>query len=194
MTSSNVTLVSAVSALPKGLTIAQSLRLRKELKGKLATLQSRLSGCVSHKESEKPVYDFSEVLVQRDTVELQLVALEAAVAAANATTLIEFEGSKVPLTFAVHYLQQLKGRLAWIPTLPSREGVEREMESRWDEDKSRSVTTHREVKWVCHLPIKARDEEVERLQQQFSSLNDQVERLNHTTVIVLAPASLQTGL
>lgn len=163
------------------LTISQGLRQAKKLKGQLAELQNRAFTSVSYKASQKPAFDFADTLAKLESVRAELVSLETRIALANARATVQCDGADVPLVQAVRQLQELKGSIAWLKTLPSRAQTDT-TEDEWDftDDGKR---TKLPVPWKCDLPEADRAAKAEALQAKFDALNDAVERANHTTVL-----------
>lgn len=162
-------------------TISQGLRHLKKLKGQLAELQTRAIASVSYKEGESPAFSFNETMDKMDLIRMELVDLESSIAVANATTTISFEGSDMILKKAVRMLQEMRGQIAWLRTLPSRAQpsmVQKDFE--YNEDMKRIPTS---TTWKCDLPEAARAAKVDALQNRFDTLNGIVESANHITVI-----------
>lgn len=163
------------------LTISQGLRQASKLKGQLAELQTRASAAVTYKASAKPAFDFGATVEKLESVRAELTQLETRIALANAKATVTFDGAEMPLTQAVRTLQELKGTIAWIKTVPSRAQAETtEEEWTYDDDMKRVKTV---VTWKCDLPEAARAERAEALQAKFDALNDLVEQVNHVTTI-----------
>lgn len=153
--------------------------MTSKLKGQIAELQLRASTCVSHKASARPAFDFAETMSKMESARRDLVLLETRIALANARATVKFEGSVIPLVQAVRQLQELKGTIAWVKTVPSRAQAETtEDEFDYDDDMKR---VKRSVTWKCGLPEADRAKKVEELQSKFDVLNDAVEQANHVT-------------
>ena len=165
------------------LTIAQSLRRIKKCKGRIAELKSRAMQSVSYAADKKPTFDFKVMREELAAAKEELVGLESAVAVANATTSVSFEGKEMRLAEAIRRLQELKDEMSWLPQLHIQEGVERVPEVEWDPEKERQIRVTREVKWQTGLPELERVKEIEGLRDKFERLNDLVETANHRTEV-----------
>lgn len=169
-------------------TVSQALRRVKKLKGRMGELQRRAESVVSHETTKKPDFDFAALRSQVAAARDELVGLKAAVAVANATTKVQFDGKELTVAAAVLRLQEFKAELAWLPTLQFRAGVEKTTEMDYD-DAGRPVRRAREVTYVSALTEPQRVAEVERLRDCFERLNDAVERSNHVTPVDLKESS-----
>jgi len=101
-------------------------------------------------------------------------------ATANPTTNLEDKTYRITLAHAVKILQELKGQIAWLKSLPclANESVTT-TDSQWDDDNSKYVK--QQITTLCSLPEADRAEMVDNLQDEFDSLNGAVEALNQTT-------------
>jgi len=160
------------------LTISQALRNAARLKGKLAEYRTRAAASVTYREDSKPAYDFTSMVAKAESAKNELVALESRVAITNALTHVEHGGKQITLVQAVKILQELKGELAWLKTLPVRAaGTTQENEVVYMDDEH--VT--QKVPMVCDLPEAQRADRVDEVQAAFDALNDLVEKKNHET-------------
>jgi hypothetical protein len=114
-----------------------------------------------------------------------LVTFEAALRRANSLTTVSLAGGKtITLSEATCRLQELKGRIAWLKTLPSQAQNKRFVDSvEYDTlaEKPHKVTTT----YVCPFPEAMRSSAIRSAQEAFDSLNDLVETANHQTVVEL---------
>jgi hypothetical protein len=165
------------------LTISQSLRRIKRVKGKIAEYKTRAVQSVSHVKDKKPTFDFKAVREQLAAAKEELIGLESAVAVANAARTVTFEGREMRLAEAIRRLQELKDEMSWLPQLNLREGVERTSEFEWDESKGVQVRVVREITHVSHLSEVERVAELDMLRDRFEALNGLVESANHTTTV-----------
>ncbi|MCX6782280.1 MAG: hypothetical protein NTW66_04155 [Candidatus Magasanikbacteria bacterium] len=166
--------------------ISQALRRVKQLKGRMAELSLRAAGSVSHTKDEAPAFDFTVTRAEIASVRGELVALEAAVAVANATTAIEFEGKTLTLAAAIRQLQEYKAEMAWLSQLRLQSGTFVSREAEYDEATGRHVTRKVETTFVSHLSEQARVAEIDQLRERFAALNDLVESANHRTSVTLS--------
>lgn len=165
------------------LTIAQSLRRIKKCKGRIAELKTRAMQSVSFTDDKKPTFDFKATREELAAAKEELIGLESAVAVANATTSVAFEGKELTLAQAIRRLQELKDEMSWLPQLCIREGVERTSDVEWDPEKDRQVRVTREVRWQTSLTELERVAEIDKLRDMFERLNDLVETANHRTEV-----------
>ncbi len=98
-------------------TISQGLRRVKLLKGQMAEFGSRAAACVSYEESQKPVWVFGETREKLRTTRELLVTLEAAIARANASAIVEIDEKRMTIAEAVRRLQETKAEIAWLQGL-----------------------------------------------------------------------------
>jgi hypothetical protein len=172
-------------------TIAQTLRTVKRLKGKLGELSQRASSSVSHEAGKQPHFEFDATRKELENIREELVLSEAAVAEANATTRITFEGRTMTLAEAIRRLQEIKSEIAWVTGLNLHEGTEHVQAGfDWDEMSHRRTPQTREVTYVTHLKETDRADQIDALRNRFERLNDAVETANHrTTVPILQKGS-----
>jgi hypothetical protein len=168
------------------MSISQAIRKVKDLKGRIAKHQQNAVGAVSYAVKEPPAYAFRAELEMVDTLGKELVRIQTAIAVANATTQVEWQGQKVRLAWAVRRLEEIKGRIAWYAGLHVHAQAESTVES-WDYqdvgDKVERVKTEKKMK--CDLPQVERDKVAAGLQDEFNKLNDVVETINHRTSVSL---------
>jgi hypothetical protein len=169
-------------------TISQTLRRVAKLKGKMAELQARAAGAVTHKYGDDPAFSFTDTMVELDATRRELMNLQVAVAITNARTFTNYINPVNPansftLTGAIAYLQELKGQITWLRTLAVRAQKSTQEETREFDDETtryKKIT----VQWLCDLPEAERAKRIDALQNEFDSLNDAVERINHSTQLV----------
>ncbi len=165
------------------MTISQALRHVARLKGKLAEYKVRAAASVSYKKDEKPAYQFSSMMEKIASAREELIVLESRIALTNATTRLDFGGSKLTLTQAIKTLQEHKDELAWLKTLVVRSGQDtKESELRYTGAGHQTVDVH----FACDFPEAKRSERSDEVQAKFDALNDHVERKNHETPLVAA--------
>lgn len=167
----------------KTMTIAQSLRRIKSLKGKLAELTPRANASVSYESKTKPVFDFKATRVELASVREQLVTLEAAVAKANAITTVKYDGKEMTIAEAIRRLQEFKSEMSWLPQLVLRDGTFVSYENDYDENTGRSVRRKVETVFISDLKEVERVAELQKLRDAFEALNDAVESANHRTSV-----------
>jgi hypothetical protein len=166
------------------MTISQALRRMKKLKGQIAEHLDRATRAVSYAEKSPPAFDFAKCMEAAGAVRAELVALDAAVAVANATTELEFDGARMPLVQAVKTLQELKGQITWVKALPVQAQAEIVVETtEYAEVNGDYKHVRVEKKHMCALPEAKRAELTASLQDRFDRLNDAVETKNHRAAI-----------
>lgn len=174
------------------MTIAQALRRVKKLKGLMNELSARAASVVSYDRDHKPAFDFKATRAEIDRVRDELVMLEAAVAKANGSTNVEFEGKTTTLAEAIRRLQEFKAEMSWLSELSLREGTTRVPEQEWNDAAGRLVAKYRDVVHISDLKETERVAELAKLRDRFEALNDAVETANHRTAVELrtpAPAA-----
>lgn len=161
--------------------IAQGLRRIKQLKGQMAELTARAASVVSYQQDKEPDFKFDDVRGEIVTVREELIGLEAAVARANATTIIEVDGKRMTIAEAIRRLQEAKAEKAWLAGLRLRYGTEETSKVDYDTETGRPVRRKETVVWVSRLTEPNRVELQRQLQDRFDRVNDAVETANHRT-------------
>ncbi len=171
------------------LTISQAIRKVNDIKGRLAKNHANASSSVLYLVKEQPAYSFKTELESAENHGRELLRLPTAIAVANATTHLEWEGKKIRLAYAVRRLEELKGQIKWYETLVVS-AQSKKVDETYDymvvagsNDGPQRVKIERE--WKCELPEADRAKLVQKLQDEFNRLNDQVETVNHRTSILL---------
>lgn len=169
------------------MTISQAIRKVKDLKGRIAKHQGYAASSVHYEVKNPPAYDFAAELRTVETMNVELLKLQTAIAVANATTSVEWNGGKVKLTWAIKRLEEIKGSIKWYETLGVTSQTDSVTES-WEYQNDASGTLQRvriEKPIKCDLPEAKRNETVQKLQDEFNRLNDVVETINHRTSVSL---------
>ncbi len=183
----------------KKLTISQALRRRKQLKGSIAVFTSRLDEALTYDGKSPPTFSFEDSNRGLLDSRSELIALEDAVARANANTTIMFQNSPVALTWVLRVLSEVKGEIRRFEQYEHRALLnEREVREEIDEpipgqvitttlldgSTNRSFVTRKVTKVkFSSITERERADKVESLKREFDSLNDLLETANHTTVI-----------
>lgn len=178
------------------MTISQALREIADLKGKIKDWTDRLQDAVFFFNEDPAAFQLSQVRESRNALVERMVALSTAVAVANATATIDWQGKRVPLALAVRTLSELKGVIAHVKGLSVRNaesGID--VDKDWDyDDNGKRFLNKTEKPWSCGLPTAKKAELVEQLQDRYNKLNDAVETANGKTpigeVVGLSDASL----
>lgn len=167
------------------MTISQAIREVANLKGKIKDWTSRMQDAVFFLDENPAAFQFSQVREARNQCVERMVALSTAISVANATTVIDFQGKKIPLALAIRTLSEIKGLIDHVKTLPVRnqeKGVDVEKDYEYGED-GRRHPTRTEKPWTCTLPTAKKVELIDQLQARFNKLNDVVEATNGKTLI-----------
>lgn len=174
------------------LTISQALRYAAKLKNQVAEYRQRAVSSVSHQVDQPTAFDFDEVFGAVQQTSFDLSRVKAAIAETNAVTKITFKSLLFPvssgertisLTEAVAYLQEIKGLIAWIKTLPTQAAERITSTSRvFDFEADKYI--NKEVVTLCHLPEASRANTIEALQDEFDLVNGLVESKNQTTYLI----------
>ncbi len=168
------------------LTISQAIRKVNDIKGRLAKNQANASSSVLYLIKDPPAYSFKTELESAENHGRELLRLQTAIAVANAKTHVEFDGKKVLLAYAVRRLEEIKGQIKWYGELVvsnQAKKVDETMDYAEVNGIMQRVKVERE--WKCELPEADRAKIVQKLQDEFNRLNDQVETVNHRTSISL---------
>lgn len=163
-----------------GTTIAQALRHAKKLKGRIDEARGRAAASVSFFVDSPPAFPFEEQATRAEDASRELAELQGRLAVANATHTIDIDGKRVTLSHAVRILQALKGQIAWLRELATKNAAQ---------------TVHAEVVYTgaghqtvarqveCRLPEAAKAAIVDSLQERFDLINALVEAQNQTVTI-----------
>lgn len=164
--------------------ISQALRYASKLKNQIADARNRALSSMNHKEEEATAFSFSEMLAKADSLSSELAALQGKLASVNALNVVEYKGKPITLSHAVRALQELKGRIAWLKSLPSKQ-TERTVstDKLWDDVSDKYVT--QTVTTLCHLPESKRSEMTDALQEEFDFLNGAVESANQVVKLTI---------
>lgn len=167
------------------MTISQALRRINKLQGEVAVWRGRAEKSLTYYEPEKPAFEFDDCMRKLNDINMEMLQLQTAVAFANATTNLEFDGRTVPLAGAVRSLQELRGQIKWLrelTTFPQERTTTTEVAYVVGTDgdmKRANVTKIR----VCELAEADQAAAVDKAQASFDFLNDLVERMNQQTQI-----------
>jgi hypothetical protein len=146
--------------------LTKALKLKNQLAGEVAELKDRLAKQNSRAVTVPFDYDASEVLAAlREKID-RLVAVKAAIAAAN-----------VAQYARIFRLAELKGLVATLKALDVRHGVFKEGGS--------FARADYEVEYVAQLKKAAVDTLVAELDAEISTLQDELDEFNHTASVEL---------
>lgn len=159
------------------MTISQALRKMAKLKADVAAWRARASAAVTFQEDSPPAYTFADCMEKAVLAQADLSSLKSLVAVKNATT--EVEGKS--LAFCLVLLQEMKGTLEWLKSLPVRAQPKTVTESRDYDDEGKVFT--KKTQFICQMTEADRDAKVAEIQAQFDALNDAVETTNGRTLL-----------
>ena len=171
------------------LTISQGLRYAAKLKNQVAELRQRALASVTYEAGQPTAFDFDEVFGASQQVCFDLATLKARIAETNANIAISFKSNltardkTISLAEAITYLQEIKGMIAWIKSLPTQ-AAERISRSEKVFDYELDKYVSKTVETVCRLPEAARASTLETFQDEFDLVNGLVESKNQTTFLV----------
>lgn len=165
------------------LTIAQALRRIKKLKGQIAENEQRAKSGVSYDATKVPAFRFKESFDKMIAAQDEAIALEAKVAIANATAVVQDGQQVIPVATAVRTLQELKGRIAFLKGLHLRNEVVKDRQNEWDDTEMKHISRVTETTFVSDLTEQDRDSQIKTLQDRFEVLNNSVEDANHTVTV-----------
>jgi hypothetical protein len=168
------------------LTISQALRKIAKLKGALKEHLERAEASINFTEAEPPAFEFADSMGNADKVRAELITLESSLRHTNALTTFSHGGVTMTLSEATCRLQEHKSRIAWLQRLPSmpQESTSRDhIEYRYIEGRGQVAGNVPKIT-RCALPQAKRAALVATEQEQFDSLNDAVENLNHRTSLL----------
>jgi hypothetical protein len=163
--------------------IGQALRRLGILKGRVAQWEQRARQSNVVGEDEKPTYQYQECVDERQKYLDELISLGAKVAEANARNTITYKDKEITLSEAIRRLDNLKGEIAWVKSIPalSHTEVTTQRDKReWDEKERTHV--YREVPYTqkCTLNERAKERRLDQLQEDFDELNSLVDGANNS--------------
>lgn len=165
------------------MTISQALRRISKLKHEAKEQFDRAASAVLHDASAPPAFTFtSSHELANSTIE-ELIKLETQLRVTNATTAFEWSGRKLTLAEATCRLQEMRGKIAWLKALPTQTQAERVEEFTSRALYDQTLTTTKKTT-LCALPEAKRAEWIKKTQDEFDTLNDAVESVNHRTTLV----------
>jgi hypothetical protein len=157
---------------------SQALRKIKALKGQISTLTLRLQHTTSWVEGgTKPSYDYATVKAELEKTVDELVALKAALAAANSNTVIAGGGT---LQQAIFRMSELKAKHALVSTLRIQVGEFKDETGVYDE---RGRPVYETKRWASAISVVDRDKEIAKIEEEIAALNDTIETENHRTLV-----------
>lgn len=163
------------------MTISQALRAIAKLKGQIKETQAKAHACVVYSKANPPAYKFKTCKEQLIEMQTQLRDLEVRLRRTNAVTNIHLGTGQFTLTYATVRLQELKGWIAWLRSLPTQAHAEVTTESPRNIGGQYVLVPSTQL---CDLPEADRDTEIRALQSAFDEINDAVEATNHRTELV----------
>ncbi|MEO5916631.1 MAG: hypothetical protein ABIS50_20515 [Luteolibacter sp.] len=146
--------------------LTKALKLKNQLAGEVANLKDRLAKQNSRTTTVPFDYDAHEVLAALRAKVDELVSVKSAIAVAN-----------VALYPRIFRLAELKGLVALIKSLDTRQGV-------FKEGSGFSLSAA-EVEYVAQLKKSAVDSLAAELEAEISSLQDELDEFNHSQSVGL---------
>ena len=169
------------------MTIAEALREVADVKGKIDDWSKRLAPAVVWYEEDPPAFEFASIRETMNVLVLRLVELQTAIAIANATTTLEWQGRTIPLALAIRTLSEIKGARKKVEDLAVRNmdvGTADKQEIDYDDVGKRFVKKTKRP-WKCMLTTAKQAALLDSLQEKFIKLNNAVETVNHKTLITV---------
>ena len=143
--------------------IAKALKLKNQLAGEIAKLQTLLSGNNSFEEGKIVRFDAAALYEEYKNKLEELIQLKRKIAQGN-----------FDIWEKIFRITELKGKIQFLRTLPVREGISKERD--WDQGGTRTI----EVKWTAVLNPKMIQDEITLLEKEIIDLQDQIDEYNHT--------------
>jgi len=143
----------------KSVTLSRALKEKNRWAGRLAELRERISSNNSHEESALICSDVAADLADAKDASERLVAIKTAIAEANA----EIVG-------LIIQLEELKGELAWLKGLETKEGV----------FKSQIYHDVVEEKFVVGISGSEKIKMIDELQRKANKIQDALDDFNGT--------------
>jgi len=185
----------------KALTISQALRRRKKLKGLIHTYTDRIQEALIFDKTKPPVFGYEETSKLLKQTKFELVAIEDAIAFANATNWLKFKEESVRLTWVIRVLAEIKGDISRYERYKDNGYLLTERENTVTEEvpdltqmvESTSIGTGAVMRshpkktvsktTISSITVKECAEKIQSLQDEFEALNDLLETANHGIVI-----------
>ena len=142
--------------------IAKALKAKNQLAGEIGKLAGLISAENVQLNDNASRFNVAEMYAQYKTKAAELVVLKSAIAVANAGVWNK-----------VFTIVELKGRIAFLRSMNTREGSHRE----------RDYTQTIENKYTAAMNAKMVADEVEQFEKQIVELQDEVDDYNHSTTI-----------
>ncbi len=172
-----------MSATPAFVSVSKALRLRKALKGEIADLTRRAEGCVSWIEGKAQDFVFSVVNDGRKAKVQELLRLEAALAKANVSATLPWQGREISLAEAIRTLAELKSEVTFVARLQLQRGPQKVATGEQDANFRPVYVT---VQWTSAYSEPERVAQLAELRAQCEAMNEALEEANHRTMVALA--------
>jgi hypothetical protein len=143
----------------KTLKLHAALKLKNRLAGEVARLQRLIVRENSRRNDNSSKVDVADLLIQLDKTRANLAAVKGALAAAN-----------VPIYDKLAALSEAKGHMAYLSTIPTREGEEKAAVGYKGD-----VQTYQ---WTAHLNQAAIDKALVDQQDVINRLQDEIDAFN----------------
>src|SRR5271166_1587242 len=172
------------------ISIAAALRRAKRIKGQIAEQTTPATAGAVYVEGKEPAFTFAAAVETRKSLVAELLAIEVAVAQANANP--PNIGGKVttidgkPVLYVIRKLAELKGEIAFYRALPVRakeQDVDVEVETDYDIVLEKHVRREKKTMHISAITQAKRAAHVEKLQLEFETLNAALESHNHQTMV-----------
>lgn len=165
------------------ISIAKALRIRKQLKGQISDLSKRAAGCAVWIEGASRDFDFTAIDSERKAKIDELVRLETAIACGNAVATVTWRDRTMPLTEVIRRQEELKSEIAFVASLSTRRGPERQHTGEYSADRQPVFVT---VNWQSAYSEPERVLHLASLRTQCEELNELLEEANHRNTVALA--------
>jgi hypothetical protein len=149
------------------ISLAKGLKLKNRLAGRLNKVQNDIVTYNSVLGEQVGQVDVLELTKLRDEIAETLITLKTKIIVANN----EIQGDLIRQG-------ELKSKLTWLATLPTRDG------------KERHGYQNTEVTWVAVLKKKDVDDETRKLEAEIDAIQDKLDAYNHTKKIEVTDRAL----
>jgi hypothetical protein len=161
------------------MTISQGIRYAAKLKKKISDARDRALSSITHKSVQETAFKFDDMFDLSSSLISQLSKLQGKLSEANSFNTVQYKNDTISLSHAIKILQEIKGQIAWVKSLPSLQTyVVKTVEREWNSKEEEYVNIP--VEMICHLPEANKADVVDELQEQFDMLNSAVETVNQT--------------
>ena len=171
------------------MTLAEALRRADLLKGRFGEDRTRAIQVFTWRDDRKPDFDFAALIASADAAREELVALKTAIAIANATTEVEWEGRERPLIELIQRQGEMRGDIAYFETAlkHGRRDTEFEQEIAGEEPSGRILYKKVPHVWAAAVSEPERVAKIRAMQDRLQKLTNVINAANGATTFDWTP-------